>query len=217
MNITKILLGTAFSLATTFNVSHANDNSWFVRANVGTSSVSDQNASANDFAVGINSLDASLDSGFAAGLGLGYQYTPSVGVELGWEYRSNDSAVTLNDGQVFPEGNYASNVFYLNGIYTFQTQSNWQPYAGVGVTWVQEIDIDIEKDGVERSFSNGGDTGVQAFVGVNRKLSPQLSLQGELRYGSISNIDLDEEDGNGTLADLDYDPFTLQVGLQYRF
>jgi len=102
-------------LTTLTSASYASDR-WFVRSHVGTGQVSDQSSSTDNFGSGVSSLEASIDQGFTAGLGVGYQFNPKWAAELGWEYRSNDSEVTLDNGQVFAGGNYASNVFYLNGI-----------------------------------------------------------------------------------------------------
>ncbi len=94
----------------------------------------------------------------------------------------------------------------------------WQPYLGVGLSWVQEIDIDLERGGVERSYSGDGDTGYQLFAGVAYPLNDQWSLSGEWRYGSINGIELQRESGaEAFFRDLDYQPTTAQFGLVYNF
>jgi len=162
--------------------------------------------------------DIDLDTGFTGGLGLGYRYTDKLAVEFGWEYRSNDAETTLNDVSEFDEGNYASNIFYLNGHYFFDKIDKWQPYVGAGLTWVEEIDIDLERGDRELSYSGDGDTGYQVFGGLNYDLSESWKLQSELRYGSITGIDLEGEGSDsGAFDGIDYETTTLQIGLGYDF
>ena len=218
MNISKVAVYTVLGLITNLSLAHAAENEkWFVRSHLANSQVSSQSVTANNIAIGVNRAEIDIDNGFAAGLGIGYQLNQRWAAELGWEYRSNDAETLLDNGQAFADGNYASNIFYLNGIYSLAPKGKWQPYVGLGLTWVQEIDVDVEQGATERSFSDGGYTGYQLFTGVNRSISNNLLLQGEVRYGAITGIDLDEESGDGRLIGLDYKPLTLQVGLKYDF
>lgn len=221
MNNTMIKI-LALSLAATglSNSTFASeDDSWFLRPYLGLSQVSNFEATANnvDGLTGPAKID--LDTGYVTGIGIGYRYNENIAVELAWEYRSNDADVLVADQSLLSNGNYASNIFFINGHYHFNRQDNWQPYVGVGLSWVQEIDIDFERNGIESSYSSDGDTGYQLFAGVDYQLAPALALQTELRYGSITGIDLQQEEGNagGNFSNLDYKPFTLQAGIVYQF
>ena len=163
------------------------------------------------------SADIDLDTGFNAGFSIGYQYTPYLAAELAWEYRSNDSEVTLPDNERFTSGNYASNIFHVNSIYSFSPGKRLNPYVGAGISWVQEIDIDLEKNGSEQSFSADGDLGYQLFAGLDYQINSLWSLNSEIRYGHISNIDLKGENVTGTIEDIDYKPITIQFGVKYKF
>ena len=149
------------------NAMAASDNqSWYVRPHIAYSQMPD--ISGDGLIEGAAAgADIALSGGFAAGLGGGYVYSPNFAVELSWEYRSNDSEVTLDDDRRFSDGNYASNSFYLNAIHRFSRHDAWQPYLGGGLIWIQEIDIDLEGSGQEISFEADGDMGLQAFAGVN--------------------------------------------------
>ena len=126
--------------------------------------------------------------------------------------------MVLADTSEFDDGNYASNIFYLNGHYRFAPNGDWQPYVGAGLTLVEEVDIDLERGGEELSYSGDGDIGYQLFAGVDYRINPEWSLQGELRYGSITGIDLEGESGDpGEIEDIDYQTTTLQIGLVYEF
>ena len=195
----------------------AEDN-WFVRPYAGLSQMSDLSADFDNIDSLSGEADVNLDSGFTGGLGVGYRFDERLALEFGWEYRSNDSSVTLNDASRFEDGNYASNLFYLNGHYFLEASGKWQPYVGAGLTWVEEIDIDLERGGQEQSYSGDGETGYQIFAGVNYELNKDWELQTELRYGSITDISLQGESGTaGEITGIDYETTTLQLGLVYQF
>ncbi len=191
---------------------------WFVRPYVGLSQMSDLSSDFSNIDGLSGDADIDLETGFTGGIGIGYRYTDRVAVEFGWEYRSNDSETTLNDISEFDDGNYASNIFYLNGHYQFEKKDKWQPYVGAGLTWVEEIDIDLERNGDELSYSGDGDVGYQVFAGINYDLNQAWKLQSELRYGSITDIDLEGESKDvGEFDGIDYETTTLQIGLVYEF
>jgi opacity protein-like surface antigen len=184
---------------------------WGITPTFGLSQMSGQTANT----VGLGAVDGpaviDLDSGFVAGLRVEYQAAKSWGIQFGWEYRSNESSVTLSDGQQFDEGNYASNVFYLNGIYQLPKVGGLEPYVGAGLIWMQEVDIDLERNGVETSFDSQGDIGFQLLAGAKLPLSKHWAVSGELRYGRVSGIDL------GSIRGLNYNPLTVQIGVTYSF
>lgn len=192
---------------------------WSVVPFVGGSLIANQSGDitgAQDISNG--PLDVQLDDGFVAGLGLRYDYKNSPwSAEFSWEYRSNDSSTTASDGNELPGGNYASNVFALNGRYAFSRKGAFTPWLGSGLIYVQEIDLDSENADGERSFSNSGEIGLQFMVGLDYSISRRFYLSSELRYSSITGIDLDEEGGAGRIANLDYQPLTLGIGVGFRF
>jgi len=201
----------------TTNTYASDDSNWFVRPILSLSNLSETSGQITT-ADGTGAADVSTDGGFSAGLGLGYQYNANVAVELFWEYRTNDSDTTLPNASVIG-GNYASNVFYLNGFYYFDNaaDSNWQTYVGAGLGWVQEIDIDLETAAGEESYSGDGQTGYQLFVGTQYELNNDWQLQLELRYGNISSIDMNNELSDLPFNGLDYSTTSLQLGLVYQF
>ena len=49
-------------------------------------------------------------------------------------------------------------------------------------------------------------------------MSEHWLLQGELRYASFTDLELKGESGaQGDFSSLDYEPFTFQLGVIYRF
>lgn len=189
---------------------------WVVRPYFGFSQMSDQSASTNGVGAQNGSADIVVDPGFTAGFGMAYRINSKFSAELAWEYRSNDSETTLADGDRYTEGNYASNTFFLNGIYHIEPHAQWHPYLGLGLSWIQEVDIDLERDGSEISYSGDGDIGFQAFAGVNYQVNKHWAWNAELRFGLIDGIGLTGEEGAvGRFDNLDYNTTTLQFGLSY--
>lgn len=198
---------------------YAETKGWSVVPYAGISQLSDQSgivANAQDITDG--SLDVELEGGFVAGLGVRYDYPDTPwSAEIAWEYRSNDSSTTLSDGSTLPGGNYASNVFALNGRYSLAARGDFSPWVGLGVSYFQEVDLDSEDADGERSFSSAGSVGAQVMVGFDYDISRRFYLSTELRYTSLSGLNLDEEGGQGRISNIDYQPLTLGLGLGYRF
>lgn len=192
---------------------------WSVVSYTGLSLLEDQSPSfAATDTITDGRAQASVSTGFAAGLGIRYDYQDSPwSSEIGWEYRSNDTRITTVDGNSLPAGNYASNIFYLNRRYALTDDRPLTPWLGGGITWVQEIDLDSEASANERSFSDSGSVGFQLMAGLDYQWTDQFYVTGELRYSNLTDLRLSEEGGNGEVSGLNYQPLTLGVGIGYRF
>lgn len=190
---------------------------WSITTNFGVSEMSDLNGATNNVNGSSGSADISLDGGFTAGAGIAYHYSERLAVQFAWEYRSNDSEVLLANGQRFTEGNYASNLFFLNGLYYLQPISGFTPYVGAGLSWIQEVDIDLERDGNEQSYSGDGEIGLQLLAGLSYDFAQHWSFAGELRVADNSDISLEGEGVAGEFSGLSYDPVTVQLGVNYNF
>ena len=199
--------------------SAAKPDGWSIVPYVGTSLMRDQSPVISDTnGITDGQTQLSLDTGFTAGLAVRYHYTNSRwSSEFGWEYRSNDALITTAEGSTLPGGNYASNIFYLNRRYALTESTRLTPWAGGGITWIQEVDLDSEGSGPERSFSDSGTLGLQAMVGVDYQWSETLYFTSELKYSSHNALKLSEEGGTGLVTELDYQPVTLSIGIGYRF
>lgn len=198
--------------------SYADNNNWFIRPNVGLSALSDFSSTVSGAERNNGNVDIDIDSGFVTGFGIGYKLNNNLMAELAWEYRANDSSVTLPNASISQQGNFASNTFFLNGLYQFNPYNAWKPYLGAGLSWIQEVDIDLEFTDSELSYSSNGDLGFQVFGGIAYDLSEKWQLQAELRYTNISGIDLESEFNNtGRFTDIDYAPNTFQLALVYDF
>jgi opacity protein-like surface antigen len=198
------------------------DGNWYLKPTVGAAFLSSSSFNQSGVAEPGATGTGDFDSGYFAGIGFGYRFDNGWSTDLTWEFRTNDlNEVSFSDGTRFTEGNYASNIFYLNGYYTFGTDQDrrWRPYLGAGLGYVQEIDIDLETGGVENSYSGDGELAYQVMGGIEYDLSDRWRLQGEARYVSVSGVDLDFE-GAGTAAaitGIDYDGWTLGLNAVFDF
>lgn len=190
-----------------------------VVSHLGFSQLADQTAVLSNLDAGNGGADVQIDAGFNAGLSLRYHFDSPFSSEFGWEYRSNDSVIVDAAGEALPSGNYASNIFYFNGRYDVSIATgNWQPWLGAGLSIVQEVDIDSESAAGELSFSDGGSIGYQLIAGIDLELAGPWYLTTELRYSDQRDLRLEQEGGGGgVVSGIDYQPFTVQVGIGYRF
>jgi len=197
----------------------ARDGNWYVKPTIGYTTLSSSSFDRTGFSAQDGSGRGEFDSGYMAGIGLGYRYGNGWSAELAWEYRSNDvDQVSFSDGSVISDGDFASNIIYLNGYYIFKRESSWRPYVGAGFGYIQELDIDINSPASNTSFSGDGEVALQAMAGVEFDLGERWRLQGEARYVTATGNDLDVEgDGGRRITDIDYDGFILGVNLAFDF
>jgi opacity protein-like surface antigen len=211
MKTTYLLSAIAVLSAVTVPVQAAETAHYYVKPYAGISYMNDVTGK-----TATAPIDVELEKGLVLGGAFGYRYNANIAAEVVWEYRSNDSE-TIVGKDVYPEGNYASNIIYLNGLYYFEPWGSLTPYVGAGVGWMQEIDIDLERNGVETSYSNSGNFSYQGFVGVEYKLSAHWSVHTELRHAGGKSGTLEDEKTKAKFSSLNYKPFTWQLGATYRF
>ncbi|MGC6481148.1 MAG: outer membrane beta-barrel protein [Porticoccaceae bacterium] len=206
---------TLVTLLLCFTTAHAETGGLYVKPTFGMSNLSNSSGVRTGQVDQVIEVNTSL--GFTAGISLGYRYNHNLSAELGWEYRSNDSETIYSDGTLFPNGNFASNLFYVNGIWHFDARRKWHPYVGAGLGFIQEIDIDLEAGGIEQSFSDSGNFGSQVFGGIDYGLTEHLKVGVEIRYSNVSKVDLPaEENATGNINGLEYDPLTIGLTMTYQ-
>lgn len=203
-----VLLGGIF---VSTSVAAAQSAHFYVKPYAGISYMNDVKAH-----TGATNIDIELEKGMALGAAFGYRYNANIAAELAWEYRSNGSESQVGT-EFYPDGNYASNLIYLNGVYFFDPIGQLTPYVGAGVGWMQEIDIDLERSGVETSFSNSGNLSYQGFVGIEYRWSAAWSFHTELRHAGAKSGQMKDEQTKALFGDLNYKPFTWQLGAKYQF
>ena len=213
---TKVVLFVHTVLLALPTQSIAEGGQFFVKPFFGLSSLSDTDGFVSGPGLVNGNIDVEVDDGYVTGLGFGYRYNANFASEIALEYRTNEVASTLSKVETFEEGDFSSLTFFVNGYYFFDSNSAWTPYLGGGIGWVEEIDIDLERSGVEQSLS-ASETAFQLMGGVEYQISEAWRLNTELRYSTVSGVDVDGEDLDAEITGLDYNPLTLQVGFSYSF
>ena len=173
---------------------------------------------------GVAGLGPALQAGFDVGRGfggdIGYRYGNGWSAEVEWNYRRHGlKSLQGGLGAAGYKGDFASNILFVNGVRRFSGLSGaWAPYAGAGLGWVQEIDLDIDAGGQERSFSKSGKLALQLIAGVAWPLGPGWSVTTDLRWLRLGGLALTAEDGTaGRLNAPRYNPLSLQIGLRRQF
>lgn len=166
-------------------------------------------------------LYAEFGAGFGWGGDFGWRYGNGWAAEVEWNYRSHGlDALRRGGTQLARDGDFASNTLLINGLRRFPTAGAWTPYLGAGIGWVQEIDIDITPSagGAERGYATSK-FAFQLIAGVEYALTPQWRLTADARWLRVGSVRLNNEEGNGggSAGPLDYNPFSVQVGVRYSF
>ena len=173
--------------------------------------------------IGNAGLGSGLRANFDAGLGLGgdigYRYGNGWAAEFEWNYRRHGLSSLRGGGTVVTDGDFASNIFFVNGLRRFVGEKGgWIPYTGVGVGWVQEIDFDLNSGATERAWSKQGKVAFQLIGGVEVPLNNLWSVVADARIMRVGSIELPGEEGvTGRLSRPSYNPISVQLGLRRMF
>jgi outer membrane protein W len=202
--------------------SMSNEGKFFGKLYGGTSMLGDQSISQTGVAAAGATSKASFDTGMLVGGAAGYYLTDNFSAELAWDYRSNGlTKANFSDGTNFNDGDFASNIFFVNGFYHLDPvmNSKFRPYVGAGLGYVQEIDFDLKNaSGVETSYSQDGKIAYQFIAGTSYGLTENWDLTADVRYMRTDSINLKRETGGtAELRNVDYDPVSLTVGAVYKF
>ena len=177
--------------------------------------------------VGDEDLQASgaLTGSATADTEAGWVTTGAVGWAAGpWRFETDLSyrrnglkEARLTGAPPFRDGDFASLVIGANVIREFDLLpgNNIVGYAGAGLAYFEEIDLDLGDDAAGRSFSDSG-VGPQVFFGARYALSKRWDLFAEYRYVRADSLSLAQEGGNGRV-EADYDAHSLSAGIGFRF
>lgn len=201
-------------VALCFIPSAAAERQLYVKALGGFGTLADADVSSR--AIGDGEVEFS--AGFNAGGAVGYDFG-RWRLEGEILYRTNDVddvSGTLFDGT--DDGDFSALTLGANALYQFNLLKNPKvvSYAGAGVVWFQEVDLDFETAGVERSYS-GDDFALQLIAGARYDLAERWALTAEVRHLFGGEVELDGEGAAVGSIDADYDQTSLVLGLSYRF
>ena len=163
---------------------------------------------------GAISAKSEYDRGWAGLLSLGHGYGNGFRSELEFSYRKNsvDKVRGSSAG-----GDAKSTSLMLNGLYDFDTGSNWVPTLGLGIGAARVRDSGIGNLTAAGDSVSGSDTrpAYQGIVGLGYKLSDQLTLGLDYRY--FASLTPEFRTAAGVSVDNDYKSHTVLLGLRYAF
>lgn len=193
----------------------AQERGWYLEAVGGLGWLADSDYSGTGGRAGDLTFDAGFSGGAAAGYDLG-----RLQLEGEYLYQTNDTdgfrGVGFAPGT--EGGDFSAVLVAANAIAQFDVLPGQRAssYLGIGVVWVQEVDLDFETDVGERSFSGDG-VGAQVFAGVEYRFGGHWTASAELRYLSVGSVDLDSEGAATGSLDANYDRTSLLFSIGYRF
>jgi hypothetical protein len=164
-------------------------------------------------------LRTDFDGGVGFGGDIGYRYGNGWAAEFEWNWRRHDLKSLQGGGTAVTDGDFASNIFFVNGLRRFVGEKGgWIPYTGVGIGWVQEIDFDLNSGATERAWSKQGKVAFQLIGGVEIPLNNLWSVVADARIMRVGSIELPAEEGvTGRLSRPSYNPISVQLGLRRMF
>lgn len=152
------------------------------------------------------------DPGYNAGISVGYLIKENIGIQAGFENKSNRLFVARNFGaQNFSDIStiVTTNTIFINGIYYLKLESKLKPYFGIGGSLLQDINYDI----FETDFSGSEEIGFRGLIGVDYNISEKFAINFELNFNVYGEIEV--QDNSSTVINLEYNPLTLNLGLIY--
>lgn len=187
----------------------------YISAYGGSSSLASTSLTESRTSLSTLTGNGSFGSGSGLGGAFGYRYGNGWAAELAWDYRSHD---IKRIGGTPVDGDFASTTAFINGYYRFEKLGIVRPFVGVGLGYVTEMDIDLNRNGSEQEYSRRGGVAIQAIVGGEMELSEQWSLSADLRRSEMGSGSFKSSSAGSTLSGKPkYQPTSVNLGLTYRF
>ncbi|MEY3773909.1 MAG: hypothetical protein RLZZ129_689 [Verrucomicrobiota bacterium] len=186
---------------------------WFWEASAGVSIVPGGDITLD----GIN-----YESDFANGLlikgAVGKAWTPNWTTTLEWFYRTNSINELVYAHGTITGGDLASTNAFFTVTYALDEGWSWRgvrPYVGLGLGYLQEVDLDLEGYGNEE-FSSRGAFAYQWLIGLQRRIGRHGLLFLEGRAIASGKQEL-ASSSLPRFAAIEYDTWSLLTGLRYSF
>ncbi|PZQ47744.1 MAG: hypothetical protein DI556_16135 [Rhodovulum sulfidophilum] len=204
-----VALGGALAAATMI-AGAASAQSFYVKGFGGWTIPQDDDFRLNERETGLSASSGyDFDSGYALGAAVGYDFSPSLALEGEYVYRNADARLK-NVGA--DKGETKSNAWMVNALYKFPAMGAtgaFHPYAGGGIGMA---DLKVESTG--ESLDSDYNFAWQLIGGVGYDVAPQWQLTGEVRYFSINDQTVENNDFGFKAG---YDTVDVLFGATYRF
>jgi opacity protein-like surface antigen len=192
---------------------------FYASASIGAGTLSSATLTFSD---GVNTSTAGgrYDASFAGGGALGYRFDNGWTLEGELMYRRNElDPVSLAGLGDFNGGDFASLGFAVSALYRFDIGSSGKlrGYAGPGLVYLQEIDIDFDNGGEQEISFETDDTAWQLKVGGRYDFSERWFVDAAATYLAASSVRMKLPADTSQTIESDYDHLTLSLGVGWRF
>lgn len=192
---------------------------FYASASVGAGSLSSAKLTFSD-GVDTSTANGKYEASFVGGGALGYRLDNGWTLEGELTYRRNElDPVSLAGLGNFSGGDFASLGFGLNALYRFNIGSSGklQGYAGPGLVYFQEIDIDFDDGGQQEISFESDDTAWQFKLGGRYEFSERWFVDAAATYLVASGVRMELPADPSQTIESDYDHLTLSLGVGWRF
>lgn len=192
---------------------------FYARASIGAGTLSSATLTYSDGA-DTSTAEGKYDASFAGGGALGYRFDNGWTLEGELMYRRNElDPVSLAGLGDFSGGDFASLGFAVSALYRFDIGSSGKlsGYAGPGLVYFQEIDIDFDDGGQQEISFESDDIAWQLKVGGRYDFSERWFADAALSYLSVSSVRMELPADSSQTVESDYDHLAFSVGVGWRF
>lgn len=223
---TYLLILLALALAvpataqSTQSTQSTDDKRFYVDFQLGQSLLGEDVLFADSTNLPFGTAEVDYDTGLTSGFAFGWYATPRWRAEIEYLYRTDELEIaTFGDGTTFDGGDFSSVAISANTYLDFPvwrsktSDRSFLVYVGAGLSWIQEVDIDLERDGQNVEFETD-DSGFQWMAGVTWRFSPRWDSGFEIRGFDVSDIEMESDAG---FVRSNYAPVNLSLSLSYRF
>lgn len=192
---------------------------FYASASIGAGSLSSATLTFSD-GVNTSTASAKYEASFAGGGAIGYRFGNGWVLEGELMYRRNElDPVSLAGLGDFNGGDFASLALGVNALYRFDIGSSGrlQGYAGPGLVYLQEIDIDFDNGGEQEVSFESDDTAWQFKLGSRYDFSERWFVDAAATYLVAGGVRMELPADPSQSLESDYDHLTLSLGVGWRF
>ena len=192
---------------------------FYASASIGAGSLSSATLTFSDGA-STSTADGKYEASFAGGGAIGYHFGNGWTLEGELMYRRNElDPVSIDGLGDFSGGDFASLGLGVNALYRFGIGSSGrlQGYAGPGIVYFQEIDIDFENGGQQEISFESDDTAWQFKLGGRYDFSDRWFVDAAATYLVASGLRMELPANPAQAIESDYDHLMLSLGVGWRF
>jgi hypothetical protein len=186
---------------------------WFTAVSAGLSIVP-----GGDVTLAGETYEGDFSNGLLFKAAVGKAWNANWSASLEWFYRTNSVDELASPSRTITGGDLASNSAFVTVTYALDERWSWRgvrPYAGLGVGFIQEVDLDLDGFANEE-FSAKGEFAYQWLIGLQRRLGNAGLLFLEGRAIASGKQELDSSTAP-RFAAIEYDTWSILAGLRYSF